>query len=145
MDRHEFTADIAELVLSIARRIATSVQTAPDVVRLSNLESLVMRFIDRNPGVSPSQLGEHLGLRTANVSAILRQLEEKRLVRRESASDDRRAVTVHATALASHNLARLREEWSKQLDGVIPVDVDEQALLGFLRDFDAGFFKERGH
>lgn len=141
MERQEFTADVADLVLSIARKIAATDVVAPDIVALSNVESLVMRHIDRNPGISPSRIADQLGLRTANVSAILRQLEQKRLVRRAHADADRRAVEVHPTAVASRNLSRLREEWAARLDDVVPT-VDQaagEAVLGFLKGLDAGF------
>jgi Transcriptional regulators len=130
-------ADLAEYILTIARRIAGHETPDSRAVRLSNIESLVMRYIDRNPGSSPSEIGAAVGLRSGNMSAALRSLENKGLARRSPDPKDGRVVRVDPTAAASTNLDRLREEWAELLGPLLPVDQDVSAVVQYLRSLDA--------
>lgn len=128
----EQAADLADLILSIARRIQAKETHFTDVIRLSNLDSLVMRHIDRHPGSRPSTIASDLGIRSANMSAALRSLEAKGLIRRDPDPLDGRGVIVHPTSVAAENLRRLRTQWAEVMPPATP-DLDTLvAALTFL-------------
>jgi DNA-binding MarR family transcriptional regulator len=57
----------------------------------------------------------------------LRGLEKKGLVRRVADKNDSRRVNLYPTDAAHENLARLRDIWSRLLDGIIddPQTIDD--------------------
>ena len=91
--------------MSVSRDIRGHGLSDPGIIEITHLESLVMGFLERNPGAGPSTISAQVGLRSSNASAVLRSLEEKGMVRREPDPHDRRSVTVHPTPLAASNLA----------------------------------------
>lgn len=113
-------ADLADLLLTVAREIQQRGHSIPGVVAISPSESNVMRFIDRAPGATASQVASGSGLQRSNLSTILRALEEKGLVERRDNAEDGRGVTLFPTALAVKNLALLRREWASQLRAALP-------------------------
>lgn len=135
-DRSTQLADLAHFILSVARDIRLNGHADPGIIEVSELESLVMDHIERNPGVSPSQICSGVGIRSSNTSAVLRALESKGLIRRDADPDDRRAVKVHPTALAAGNLAKVRAEWSQFLDRHLGEGVGLEAAIGVLRGID---------
>lgn len=138
----ERTADLADLIQSVARKIGAHEREA-GIARLSSLESLALRFVDRNHGVKPSDIAVELGLQSGNMSAALRALEAKGLVRRSADPVDRRAVRVESTALAADNLRRLREEWIDLLTPLLPDGHDVGSIVRFLEELDEAFHPGR--
>ena len=105
--------DLADLVLIIAREIQFRGYTDEQAVRLSASEGMVMRHLQHEPTSPPSRIAAATGLQRTNLSTVLRGLERKGLIERRSASDDRRGVTVHTTALGRSNYALVRKEWAE--------------------------------
>lgn len=138
-DRAVHAADLADLILTIARKLNVHEFDDPQVVTLSQLESVVMRSIDRHAGIAPSQIGADLGLASGNMSAALRSLEAKGLVRRAPDEKDGRAVRVYPTVKAAENLERIRASWNRVLMPVIPDGADVRAAVALLARIDAGF------
>lgn len=118
-------ADVADLILAIARMIQAQEAHFTGVITLTNLERVVLRHIDRHPGSNPSTIASSLGLRSANMSSALRSLESLGLVERAPDPHDGRGVIVRPTRLAADNLERLRAQWAAV---VSPADVDADAL-----------------
>ena len=85
-----------------------------------------MRFIDRNPGTSASAAAAATQLISSNFSRELRGLETKGLVRRDVDQHDGRRVRLYPTQQAYDNLRRLRDVWSRLLDGIVndPEEID---------------------
>lgn len=129
-EREDLLADLVHHVLTIARRVhVASSSDDARLIPLTQLEGLVMQYIDRHPGVRVSEIGMDLGLQHSNASTALRALEEKGLVRRAPDSSDRRASTVWPTPAASENLERTRAHWAALLAGVeTPVAVLRDAV-----------------
>ncbi|MGW3960989.1 MarR family winged helix-turn-helix transcriptional regulator [Amycolatopsis sp. NPDC005003] len=113
-------ADLADLVLNVARLIRLRTPAAPDIVPLTATERQVMRIVDLDPGCAPSRIAERTGLQRPNVSTALRGLEAKGMLTR---SGQGRSVTVHPTELARANLEVLRGAWSELLADLLD-DVD---------------------
>ncbi|WP_036320309.1 MarR family winged helix-turn-helix transcriptional regulator [Microbacterium indicum] len=107
-------ADLAEIVSALSRTIERRHADA-DITELTVSEHAVMRFVDRNPGTTPSAIAHAVDMQRPNVSALLRRLEEKGLLMRTDAPGDGRGVTVTSTPRAAENLRRLRQVWSGAL------------------------------
>ncbi len=140
-------ADLADLILTIARDIRAHGYGDPAIVQLSSTEVNVMRYVDRHPGVAPSVVAEGTGLQRSNLSKALRALEAKGLVQRGIDESDNRQAVLWPTARAAENLVRLRRSWTTLLaegfqgrlgpDEVAPVLVALRTLEAGLADHRA--------
>lgn len=117
-------ADLADLVLNVARLIRLRTPAEPDVVPLTATERQVMRIVDLDPGCAPSRIAERAGLQRTNVSTALRGLEAKGMLTRTGHG---RSVTVHPTELAQTNLEVLRGAWSALLADLLD-DIDPATI-----------------
>src|SRR5208283_3859752 len=62
---------------------------------LSPSQFNVLNLLERNPrGLSQTELSRQLIMHRSNVTGVVDRLEERRLVKREDAADDRRAYRV---------------------------------------------------
>jgi DNA-binding MarR family transcriptional regulator len=122
-DRHTDArfADLADLVLTIARVVNIDSHQDPDVVDLTAIEINVMRYVDRHPGTSPSAVAVATGLQRSNLSRVLRDLEAKGMVARTADASDGRQSRLNPTPRSAANLRRLRANWSRLLNSL---DVD---------------------
>ena len=60
-------------------------------------QRLVLRVVGRHPGITPGRLAEHLHLDPGTISALVRRLEAKRLIRRAPDPRDGRRITLGLT------------------------------------------------
>lgn len=132
-------ADLAEIITTLARDIERHHARDPEITELSTGECAVMRYVDRHPGATPSEIAEDVGMQRPNLSATLRKLEDKGLVVRSAGANDKRGKVVDPTSQAAENLRRLRAVWS---DAVAPAagepDLAElTARLSAIRDLVA--------
>ena len=105
-------ADLADLVLILAREIQYRGYRDPGAVPLTQSEGMVMRYLQDHPGTPPSQLADATGLQRTNISAVLRGLERKGLAERRASPDDLRRATIHPTERGRRNYALVRQEWA---------------------------------
>jgi len=117
-------ADFADLVLNVGRLIRAHTPGDSQLVALTETERQVMRLIDLYPGCAPSEIAARARLQRTNVSAALRELEGKGMIRRSTTG---RHVSVTPTRLAATNLQRLRSAWAGQLAQAL--DADGETLL----------------
>lgn len=94
--------DTVPLIMRVIRAEMRS-HRAPD---LSIPQFRALLRISRRPGVSLSDVAEHLGLSLPTTSKLIDRLVGRGLVTRQSAADDRRRVTL---ALTEAGQATLRE------------------------------------
>lgn len=139
-ERHtdERLADLADLVLAVARAISIDAHLDSTIVDLTATEINVMRYVDRHPGTSPTAVAAATGLRRSNLSRALRDLEAKGMVRRTADAADARQARLEPTALATANLQRLRAKWSRLLTSVEADHRHLDAALALLTQLDAG-------
>jgi DNA-binding MarR family transcriptional regulator len=109
--------DLADLILAVGRQLRPPQDRSTEMC--TPVESIVMRFIDRNPGTSARAAAEATLLPSSNLSRVLRGLESKGLVRREVDTNDSRCVHLYPTAQARDSLQQLREVWSRTLEGIV--------------------------
>ncbi len=91
----------------------------------------VLNVIDRNPGLKQSQVSEALGIKRANLVAILDALERRGLARREPVATDRRSYALRLTDKGTALMKELRarsEAHEKRLAAVIGDDGRQQLL-----------------
>lgn len=69
----------------------------------------VLAIIDANPGINQGAIGVRLGIQRANMVALINELVERGLVRRDVASDDRRAFSLTITAAGDAAFAEALE------------------------------------
>lgn len=91
----------------------------------------VLTVIDRNPGLKQSQVSEALGIKRANLVAILDALERRGLARREAVATDRRSYALRLTDKGTALMKDLRarsQEHEKRLAATIGEDGRQQLL-----------------
>lgn len=138
----EQSADLAEAILGVARELRLRIDADPD--HLTPSESHVMRYINHRPGVTPSEVARFTGLQRSNLSAALRTLERRGLVKRRADPDDARAANLFPTRRATDNLARLRRQWASQIDGALGGDIRRVGQAAeVLQMLEAGLIAER--
>jgi DNA-binding MarR family transcriptional regulator len=139
-DRHtdDRMAELADLILALARTISTEMHLDEQVVDLTPSEINVMRFVDRHPGASPTAVAAATGMQRSNLSRAVRALEAKGLIERSAGGDDARHAQLNPTRRAEANLRRLKANWSRLLGdaGADPRNLDP--TLKMLRELEAG-------
>jgi DNA-binding MarR family transcriptional regulator len=126
-------AELADLVLILAREIQFLGYRDPEAVPLTQSEGMVMRYLQDHPGTAPSQLADATGLQRTNISAVLRGLERKGLAERRASPDDLRRATIHPTERGKRNYALVRQEWAAVVSAAAGHDTsDLDAALALL-------------
>jgi DNA-binding MarR family transcriptional regulator len=137
-------ADLADLVLIIAREIQFRGYTDARAIPLSQSEGMVMRYLQTDPDAPPSRIAGATGLQRTNLSAVLRGLEGKGLIERHASSEDGRGVTVRPTEHGKTNYALVRQEWARAVSAAAGGDSsDLDPALRLLRDIEDGLTSAR--
>ena len=134
----EQLAELAELIVYVARRIRTHGHDDDRIVRLTMTASAVMRHVGRHPGTTPSRAAHATGIRRSNISAALRELEAKGLVTLTQDERDARGVRLHPTPLSEANLALMRAGWIEQFRAALGDHADVRACAGLLERLEEG-------
>jgi len=108
-------AELADVVLRISREVDPHGLRALDIVPLTGTEALVMRWIDRNPGASPSAVADATALQRSNLSVAVRSLVAKGMVERRPDPEDARTVRLFSTDVARDSIGRLHAHWAGAL------------------------------
>ena len=137
-------ADLADLVLIVARELqflGTSDEAAPS---LSPSEGMVMRHLARDAPAAPTRIAAATGLQRTNLSAVLRELEKKGLIERRVCPADRRGVTVHRTERGARSHALVRRAWAASVSAAAAGDTRHlDAALSLLKSVETGLIKMR--
>lgn len=80
----------------------------------------VLVVIEKNPGLTQSQVSAALGIKRTNFVALLDTLEHRGLAERQAAAGDRRSHALHLTERGKTVMRRLRQL----------VDIQERRLIG---------------
>ncbi|PZE64293.1 MULTISPECIES: MarR family winged helix-turn-helix transcriptional regulator [unclassified Curtobacterium] len=141
-------AELADAVLRVARELDPTGPRSVDVVPLTGTEVLVMRWVDTNPGTTPSATAEATALRRSNLSVALGSLVAKGMVERRTHPDDARLAQLYPTALAAESIGLLRARWTEALRAALDVrGVDAAAVtsaVGLLQRIEDGLRPPRG-
>lgn len=100
----------------------------------------VLTIIAANPGLNQSELGAAMGVDRSTVVAVIDRLEERELVQRRPAPNDRRSYALGLTTKGTDLLARLepmvRAHESRIAAGLAPAELRE--LIRLLRKMADG-------
>ena len=140
----ERRAELADLVLIIAREIQFRGYTDERAVPLSQSEGMVMRYLQRDRAAAPSRIADATGLQRTNLSTVLRGLERKGLIERRAYPEDGRGVTVHLTDHGTSNYELVRQEWGTAVSEAAGNDTNNlDAALGLLTAVETGLTSTR--
>jgi DNA-binding MarR family transcriptional regulator len=143
-DADQRWADLADLVLVIAREIKFRGYTDERALLLSQSEATVMRYLHQEESAAPSHIATSTGLQRSNLSTVLRTLEEKGLVERRPDPNDRRGVIVHRTEHGKTNYALVRREWAAAVSSAAGDDTTQlDAALTLLTAVKMGLLEMR--
>lgn len=92
----------------------------------------VMSVIDRNPGLKQSQVSEALGIKRANLVAILDALERRGLAKREAVATDRRSYALRLTDKGVALMKELRAR-AQQHEKLLAANIGEDGRRELLR------------
>jgi DNA-binding MarR family transcriptional regulator len=137
-------AELADLALVISRELQYRGYTDERALPLTQSEGMVMRHLMREAPAAPSRIAMATGLLRTNLSTVLRGLERKGLIERQTNSDDRRGVTVSATARGRENYILVRREWAATVAEAAGHDTTRlEAALALLTDIKDGMIRTR--
>jgi DNA-binding MarR family transcriptional regulator len=68
-----------------------------------------LTVIERNPGLTQTQVADALGIKKTNFVAMIKELERRGLARREPIPSDKRSFALHLTAKGRALMAKLDE------------------------------------
>lgn len=121
--------ELADTIVHIARKLHTHTSHNSLVVSLSSLEGLLLMNIERQPGMTPSELSQLLALRSSNTAAALRGLAEKGMVVRQPDPQDKRVVRLYITPIAADSIMAVHRGWTELLKQAnIPDDKLEETV-----------------
>lgn len=104
--------DLMRLLLHVGHGLERLSLRMESSLGVTAQQRLVLRVIGRHPGITPGRLAEHLHLDPGTISAVVRRLEAKRLLKRGSDPRDKRRTTLGLT------------EEGRALDRVMPGTVE---------------------
>lgn len=128
--------ELADLILAVGRQIRAAQDHSIEMC--TPVESAVMRSISRSPGTTARAASEATQLPSSNFSRVLRSLEEKGLVRRETDRWDARRVRLYPSDRGQDNLQHLRESWSRTLNGIVDDPDAIEFVNATLRQIECG-------
>jgi DNA-binding MarR family transcriptional regulator len=105
-ERHE-RAGAAFLLAQLGAHAASRFADRVTEVGLTPPLTGVLAAVARDPGSSQQQLATRLGLLPSRVVSFVDELEERRLVRRERSSADRRQYALHLTENGQQMMRRI--------------------------------------
>lgn len=112
--------DLGDLLVGIGRQLLSDAHEQPGVVPLTGTEMLVLRWVDRRPGCTPSEVADGMRLRRSNVSAALRGLTRKGMVLRRADPEDSRQMHLLLTDRARESSLAIRTYWARLLGERLP-------------------------
>src|SRR6267143_274708 len=122
---------LAQVGSHAARKFAE--RLAP--LRLSPPHAGILRVLRKSGGLSQQGLAEVLHMHPSGLVAIIDELEERGLVKRQNSLDDRRTYELHLTdrgQVALRDIGRVAQEHNESLCAVLSQSEREQ-LTGFLQ------------
>ena len=134
--QHELFADLAELVLSLAREISLHGGTEDGLVPLTATEIHALRYVRLHPGARSKGVARGIGLQRSNFSLALRSLKDKGMVSVVPDGRDGRSTRLFQTDLAARNFAHHRARWAAFLATALRDRVDVRACLEVLTQID---------
>jgi len=145
-EEDECARQLLDVVPSVMRFIRTEMRRHR-ALGLSVPQFRTLVFIERAEGVSLGSVAEHLGLTPPSACRIVDGLEERALITRALAPEDRRRLTLQITPEGKRALAEGRRETQKSLAGILAA-VSQRDLAGVTQSMEVlrdAFAEVRAH
>ena len=113
--------------LQLAYKRMFGQMTGPDGIPMNQIGAL--SIIYRNQGITPGDLAVMLTIEAAHLTAIIKQLEKRGMIRREKSPTDSRSHSLFTTAAGSAEFLRVQ--------GVI-ADVEHMFIASVLKQDEVG-------
>jgi DNA-binding MarR family transcriptional regulator len=137
-------SELADLALIISREIQYRGYTDERALSLTQSEGAVMRHLLQEGPTAPSRIAAAAGLHRTNLSTVLRGLESKGLIERQTNPEDRRGIIVKATELGRTNYDLVRREWGAAVAEAAGHDTTRlDTALALLTDIKEGMQRTR--
>ena len=111
--------ELMDTAPQIVQTIRVEMRRARDL-NISVPQFRTLRFIQRNPDSSLSNLAEHLGLTLPSVSKLVDGLVKQKLVTRKTSTTDRRQLTLmltsSGTSIVDSAIASARSNLAKKME-----------------------------
>jgi DNA-binding MarR family transcriptional regulator len=109
---------VIEVSALVMRRVRSELRRS-GTTGLSFTQMRSLGCLHHTPGLSLSEVSEFLGIGAPTTSKTIDELVQDGLVRRETAADDRRRVTLHVTDEGKRALAIAAAPAQRQLDEML--------------------------
>ncbi|WP_155371448.1 MarR family winged helix-turn-helix transcriptional regulator [Catellatospora vulcania] len=93
-------ADLAAVISPLRRTLLAAARAAEDLPEIPDAQIEIIRALPAGSVATPGELAARLGMSRPTVSNLLRTMEHSGLIARRQRDDDRRRVTVAASAKA---------------------------------------------
>ncbi|MEC4818559.1 MAG: MarR family transcriptional regulator, partial [Scytonema sp. PMC 1069.18] len=133
----ECAARVMETIPLVMKAIRAEMRAVGSTT-LSVPQFRTLAFLDRNPGVSLSDLAEHLGVTRATASATIERLVQRDYVARKDHPQERRRVVLNLTEAGTHHLQQARVHTRRYISDLLNYLSEEEVLqiekgLGLLK------------
>lgn len=85
---------------------------------ISTAQYSVLTILECNPGLSQTQVSEALGIKKTNFVALIKELENRGLARREAIPNDRRSFALHLTEAGETLIGTLHAALARHEAGI---------------------------
>ena len=113
--------ELMDTAPQIVQTIRVEMRRARDL-NISIPQFRTLRFVQRNPDSSLSNLAEHLGLTLPSVSKLVDGLVKQKLVTRKTSTTDRRQLTLmltsSGTSIVDSAIASARSNLAKKMEHI---------------------------
>lgn len=96
------------LTSAFARKLGNQADEIFEAVGLSSSHSLLLYFINKNPGIQPSRLAEKLHLKPSTITRLAQKLERRGLIEKKS---EGRATKIVCTSDGENTAENIQKKW----------------------------------
>ena len=119
-DQATYSADreLAFLLVSAGQKLNDVCDVHMKPLGLTRSQWRVLAYVGRTPGISQTELAQNLELSRMAITGLLDRMQEKHLIERRDAPDDRRKKTVFLTSKSRTLASRMDQAAAVVLDGM---------------------------
>jgi DNA-binding MarR family transcriptional regulator len=131
----DVSLELVEEMFAIARLMKEEMSCTNDQFHVSMLQIQALRFLDRNPGSTMSDLAKHFLIELPSATSLANRLVGDGWVRRQEDPDDRRVVKLALTEKGQTMLRTGMDRHRKKLAEILSYlsDGEKSDLLAILR------------
>ena len=135
-------SDVADLNIFICKlcqthsNLVSFLDSACAELGVSSLEAQALSQLNRSGGSSVSELQKTLGARRSTLTSVLDRLSERRMIKREISSNDRRSFFVRLTPKGNKTSDKISEVM-KRFEKSISSELSARQIQGFQAALEA--------